>query len=77
MNTTLLEQGVELMLVGMGTVFVFLTTLVAATALMSRIVGRFASDAQQQEPGAEEIAAITGAIAMYRRDTADKDRDSS
>ena len=31
MQTSLLDQGVSLMLVGMGTVFVFLTVLVMAT----------------------------------------------
>ena len=38
MQTTLIDQGLDLMLYGMGTVFVFLTILVFATALMSRIV---------------------------------------
>lgn len=37
--------GVQLALVGMGTVFVFLTLLVGVTALMSRLVLRFAPPA--------------------------------
>ncbi|BFM06529.1 OadG family protein [Halioxenophilus aromaticivorans] len=41
MNDTLLEQGVELMLFGMGTVFVFLTILVIATFAMSTLIGRY------------------------------------
>ena len=71
MESTLLEQGLELMLVGMGTVFVFLTTLVLATTGMSRLVLRFAPvPIADTLPGAaaeaEEIAAITAAIARYR-----------
>lgn len=38
MQTTLIDQGLDLMLYGMGTVFVFLTILVFATSLMSRVV---------------------------------------
>ena len=39
-GTTLLEQGLSLMLVGMGTVFVFLTALVFAMSVMASIVKR-------------------------------------
>ena len=60
------------MLTGMGTVFVFLTLLVGATTLMSRLVGRFlpprSADAAQGGPTAEEVAAIGAAIARYRGD---------
>jgi sodium pump decarboxylase gamma subunit len=56
------------MLVGMGTVFVFLTLLVGATAFMSRLVGRCLSEPEAAGPGAEEVAAIAGAIARYRRE---------
>ncbi len=41
MNQDILEQGVDLMLYGMGTVVVFLTLLVLATGIMSRVVGLF------------------------------------
>lgn len=34
-------QAVDLLLVGMGTVFSFLTLLILATSLMSRLLGRF------------------------------------
>ena len=44
MRETLLQQGVELMLYGMGTVFVFLTILVAATSIMSTLITRFSAD---------------------------------
>ncbi len=38
---TLMAQGLELMLVGMGVVFSFLIILVAVTSLMSVLVKRF------------------------------------
>lgn len=37
----LVAEGLVLMLVGMGTVFVFLTALVLATVAMSRLLARF------------------------------------
>ncbi len=56
------------MLVGMGTVFVFLTTLVIAMSLMSGISKRL-----QPEPvvsddiTADEVAAITAAVNRHRQ----------
>jgi len=37
----LIEQGLDLLLFGMGTVFVFLTVLVLVTSLMSLIIRRW------------------------------------
>ncbi len=37
----LLDQGLNIMLLGMGTVFVFLTLLVATTLLMSLVVNKY------------------------------------
>jgi oxaloacetate decarboxylase gamma subunit len=37
----LLSEGLMLMLMGMGTVFVFLTVLVIGTTIMSRVITRF------------------------------------
>ena len=65
MEADLLSQGFELMLVGMGVVFVFLTVLVGATTLMSRVVMRFQSINVSPDKE-EEIAAITAAIARHR-----------
>ena len=64
-----IEQGVELMLAGMGTVFVFLTSLVGATTLMSNLVGRFQKPAEVPDDivTADEVAAITAAIARHRK----------
>ena len=70
METNLLARGFELMLVGMGTVFVFLTALVMATTLMSWLVAR--GDAHDDDaaggerPGDEEVAAIAAAIRLHR-----------
>jgi oxaloacetate decarboxylase gamma subunit len=47
MQDTLIDQGINLMLFGMGTVFVFLTILVFATSLMSKVVNRLVP---QEEP---------------------------
>ena len=41
MEPSLMSQGVELMLYGMGTVFTFLAILVLATSSMSTLVQRF------------------------------------
>jgi len=67
--------GLELMMIGMGTVFVFLTVLVVATKTMSVIVQRFApipltllprTPADGSVPSAEEVAAITAALHQHR-----------
>ena len=68
MASDLLYQGLELMLVGMGTVVVFLTALVGATALMSRVIMRLQSvPASVVDAEALEVAAITAAINEHRR----------
>ena len=66
METSLLNQGLELMLVGMGTVFVFLTLLVIAMSLMAAVVKRSTPSATEAVSD-EEVAAITAAIAQHRR----------
>lgn len=61
--------GLELMLVGMGTVFTFLTLLVFATTLMSRVISRIAPVtplSADQSGNEDEIAAITAAIHLHR-----------
>lgn len=69
METSLLDQGITLMLVGMGTVFSFLTILVVGMSVMSSIAMRFAPVESDDDPGEEEIAAITAAIAQHRNNT--------
>ena len=65
MQATLLEQGTTLMLVGMGTVFVFLTALVIAMSLMAAIVRKLTPSPEAAVTD-EEVAAITAAIASHR-----------
>ncbi|MDJ0792641.1 MAG: OadG family protein [Woeseiaceae bacterium] len=65
MPASLIDQGVTLMLVGMGTVFVFLTALVIAMSLMAAIVRRL-TPAPEATVSDEEVAAITAAIARHR-----------
>lgn len=67
MNNELLNQGVMLMLVGMGTVFVFLTTLVIATTLMSKIVMRMTSAIADGGVSEVKVAAIAAAIRQHRQ----------
>jgi len=66
LDTSLLDQGITLMLVGMGTVFTFLTILVIGMSLMSSIAMRFARVESDDDASEEEIAAITAAIAQHR-----------
>ncbi len=81
MQQTLLQQGLQLMLFGMGTVFIFLVVLIACTTLMSRMVLRFApadsppttagnppqqSSSTQIPDRARLIAVITAAVHQHR-----------
>jgi oxaloacetate decarboxylase gamma subunit len=77
-DTDLMMEGFNLMLLGMGFVFVFLTVLVIATTLMSKIILRFSKPepvtaSAQKKPATsggqspDLIAAITAAIHMHRQ----------
>jgi oxaloacetate decarboxylase (Na+ extruding) subunit gamma len=71
----LLLQGVNLMLLGMGIVFVFLAILVVALNGMSRLAASIAVPDEPQaithgvtgENDAELIAVITAAINRFRK----------
>jgi oxaloacetate decarboxylase gamma subunit len=65
MQATLLDQGVTLMLVGMGTVLVFLTLLVVMISVMAQLIARL-TPAVEEGVSDEEVAAITAAIAQHR-----------
>lgn len=67
MQPTLLDQGLTLMLVGMGTVFVFLSVLVAGMSLMALVVHRLAPASVDAGASDEEVAAITAAITQHRK----------
>lgn len=67
MEGSLIEQGGTLMLVGMGTVFVFLTALVLALTLLARVARLFDEETlTTTDPAPDEVAAITAAIAKHR-----------
>ncbi len=77
----LFSEGLTLMAFGMGFVFVFLTLLVFATGIMSRLVGRYLPEPVAQAPKArpqpaaagtaanndELVAVITAAVHKYRK----------
>ncbi|MDJ0910643.1 MAG: OadG family protein [Woeseiaceae bacterium] len=72
MDGSLLNQGLTLMLAGMGTVFVFLSLLVGAMTIMSTVARRFEPatvppGAGGSGPSEEEVAAISAAISMHRK----------
>ncbi|ARN76394.1 oxaloacetate decarboxylase gamma chain [Oceanicoccus sagamiensis] len=76
MQDLLLQQGVELMLYGMGTVFTFLVLLIVATTLMSAVLQRFVTPepapavaTKPVAPAANDeqlVAVISAAIHKYR-----------
>jgi oxaloacetate decarboxylase gamma subunit len=77
LDTTALMVGLELMTLGMGMVFVFLTFLIMALRVMSAIAARFpdpvpensapaASGVVTPTSNAKLVAVIGAAIARYR-----------
>lgn len=71
--TEQLTSGVELMLAGMGIVFLFLTMLVLAIKLMSGMIQRYFPEAPAlvrvkagQTDDSAVIAAISSAVHHYR-----------
>ncbi len=71
MELELIDKGMVLTVMGMGTVFVFLTILVGVTTLMSRAVMRFspvAGDSDDILDDKDEIAAVAAAVSRYRQE---------
>jgi oxaloacetate decarboxylase gamma subunit len=66
MESELFDQGLMLMLAGMGTVFAFLTALVIAMTLMSKTIMRFHREPQSADATDEELAAISAAVSRHR-----------
>ncbi len=69
----MLSSGIELMLIGMGIVYGFLTMLVVAIGAMSSFVQRFFPEMPSVHPAFVKpgddpgvIAAITAAVHQYR-----------
>jgi oxaloacetate decarboxylase gamma subunit len=73
--TELIMSGVELMLIGMGIVFLFLAMLIFAVNLMTTLVLRYFPELPATMPtpitktaNDNTIAAITVAVTRYRQD---------
>lgn len=77
MEVNLIGEGVKFMVLGMGTVFVFLIILILAMNVMSRIITRYFPEPQgtsvQKEssgtkgPDLKKVAAIAGAIHHHNK----------
>ncbi len=57
MSAGTLDQGITLMLVGMGTVFTFLTLLVVAMSLSARLIARFSDTVPENSEDDDAVAA--------------------
>ena len=70
-QATLIQQGIDLLIYGIGTVFVFLTVLVAVTRLMSTLVQRAVPDTADvtaaETPNDQIDRVIQVAINLYRK----------
>ncbi len=80
MQQDLLSRGLELMVFGMGTVLIFLSLLVLATGVMSRLIQRYFPDPEPEpaavssvpqgiRPADEDqqlLAVISAAVHRYR-----------
>jgi oxaloacetate decarboxylase gamma subunit len=78
-QVSLMQQGIDLMLFGMGTVFTFLMVLIGAILVMSALIKLMAGDQLVSQPPtntrvsdsnkpaqAELVAVITAAIAQHK-----------
>ena len=66
-----MSEGVSLMLLGMGTVFVFLSVLVFSVTLMSKLImawSKTVTVSEQISVPRNHVAAIVAAIDLYEKD---------
>lgn len=64
MTSTLLDQGLNLMLFGMGTVFIFLTILIFATSGMSKVINKYFPEKIVAAPVKKRKSAALGASSV-------------
>ena len=62
MQDTLIDQGLSLMIYGMGTVFVFLTILVFATGLMSKLVNKYSPTPVATSSDLQKLAQTSSSV---------------
>jgi len=76
METNLVLEGVKFMILGMGTVFVFLMVMIVCMNIMSSVINKFfpepqpsagTSSTNTQDDKKKIVAAITAAIAYHRQ----------
>jgi len=75
MEANLIMEGVKFMILGMGTVFVFLIVMIACMNIMSTIINRYFPEpqastdapAQGSQDKKKIVAAITAAIKYHRQ----------
>ena len=68
MNEPIIAQAFDLVIYGMGTVFVFLTVLVGCTMLMSALVYQAPVSKEDSEVDPSMLAAISAAVHLYREE---------
>ncbi len=68
----LMQEGLQLMALGMGVVFLFLTLLIGVLSLTSQLIQKFetaptdASNATSNADNADLIEVVTKAVKLYR-----------
>lgn len=62
MQSSLMQQGFDLMLFGMGTVVIFLAILVVSTQIMSWFIQRFFAETDIQETPVRMVEADQGSL---------------
>jgi Na+-transporting methylmalonyl-CoA/oxaloacetate decarboxylase gamma subunit len=66
-------EGIKIMILGMGTVFVMLTTLIVSTIIASRLISACSSGHESTQPpsnaegGKPLTAIIAAAVALFRK----------
>ena len=79
MESSIIDRGLDLMLFGMGTVFVFLTVLIFATTAMSAVISKWFPEkvveaAAPRKRAASSVAAIAPATLNILQAAIDKHR---
>lgn len=79
MDTSLVFEGTKFMVLGMGTVFVFLVLMIVAINVMSMIIHRFFPEPEGTAPAttstsaksnvSAKVAAITAAIMHHKQNS--------